>query len=98
MLSAILIKTQRIKRKGFVHFYCYYTKHRNNVHCSAGTKSDKITQEWDREKEEKTKAESLEEKNKLSEEKLWQPGGVGSRPSNEEGGKLKCNFQLKIFS
>lgn len=50
--------------------------------------ADKIAQEWDGEKENETKAESLEEENQLQEEKLWQLGGVGPRPSNEEGASL----------
>ena len=45
------------------------------------------------EKKEKGKAESLEKKNQLSEEKLWQLGGVGPRSSNEEGENLKQETQ-----
>ena len=70
--------------------------HPNHVHCSEDAEADKIAQEWDGEKENETKAESLEEENQLQEEKLWQLGGVGPRPSNEEGEKMECNLQLNF--
>ena len=52
--------------------------------------------EWDGEKEEENKTKSLEEENKFSEEKLWQPWRVGPWPSDEEGGLFLFHEAQKV--
>ena len=78
----------------------YGQSHHTYSYIHAGVLSARISQgsrgwreECVGEKKEKGKAESLEKKNQLSEEKLWQLGGVGPRSSNEEGENLKQETQ-----